>query len=314
MRPAHLSSRPDVPPETPTISLLWDPTRPPGPACVYRLAGGVLITDAALALPLLAGNAAFAADPSRNLAEARADGNGPLVYAGEGCFAGKIRRIRCERRDAGYFISAEDRSGFVISADGQEISRVMGPDSELDRELLMGPVITLSLALQGVFMLHASAVRIQDKALAFAGRSGAGKSTLAGYLEDAVPGAERLTDDMTPVVLVAGTPHLVTDFPQPKLVDTRPAADRDARPVRLDVLVWLEPDNLSDSTQLIPLGPADILQRLVHSTVGARLFGRELLAQHLAFCSRCAERVDGYCSNLPLEHGSLAVMREFIAG
>lgn len=178
----------------------------------------------------------------------------------------------------------------------------------------MGPVITLSLALQGVFMLHASAVRIQDKALGFAGRSGAGKSTLAGYLEDVVPGAERLTDDMAPVVLASGTPHLAADFPQPKLVDTGPAADRDAKPVRLDLLIWLEPDNLSDSPELRPLGPADILQRLVNSTVGARLFGRELLAQHLAFCSRCAERVDGYRSNLPREHGSLAVMREFIAG
>lgn len=304
-----------MPAERPAISLLWDPARDPCPARVYRLAGGALVTDAVLALPLLVDDVEGGADPPRHRHEAGAAGSGTRVYIGEGCFAGKTWRVRCERQEAGYFISADNRSGFLVAAGGREITRVIGSDTGFDREVLMGPVITLSLALQGVFILHASAVRIGDAALGFAGRSGAGKSTLAGYLEASVPGAERLTDDMTPVIMHKGAPHLVTDFPQPKLALAGPGADHDGEPARLDGLIWLEPGSADGAPAGISsLGPADILQRLVNSTAGARLFGRELLEHHLAFCSRCAERVDGYRSDFPLEPGSLASVRAFLAG
>jgi len=56
-----------------------------------------------------------------------------------------------------------------------------------------GPVLALALALSGRPCLHASAVSIGGRAVAFAGRSGAGKTTLAALA--CLAGADLVADD-----------------------------------------------------------------------------------------------------------------------
>jgi hypothetical protein len=62
---------------------------------------------------------------------------------------------------------------------------------------LLGPVLGLLLRLRGVTCLHASAVALADRAVAFAGVEGAGKSTTAGAL--ARRGHAIVSDDIVAV-------------------------------------------------------------------------------------------------------------------
>jgi hypothetical protein len=63
---------------------------------------------------------------------------------------------------------------------------------------LLGPILGLLLRLRGVTCLHASAVAIEDRCVAFAGREGAGKSTTAAAF--ARQGYGVLSDDIVALV------------------------------------------------------------------------------------------------------------------
>ncbi len=80
------------------------------------------------------------------------------------------------------------------------------PESGIDPEalalLIMGPVCTYVLLRRGVPVLHATAVVMQGRAVAFVGSQGQGKSTMASFLLSR--GARLLTDDSLPLVLARG--------------------------------------------------------------------------------------------------------------
>lgn len=90
------------------------------------------------------------------------------------------------------------------------------PDPRVDRRmiaiLLAGLVLAFVLILDGHCVLHASAVEIEGRAVAFAGASGSGKSTLAALL--CGMGARLVSDDVLRLALepnpmcVAGVPEL----------------------------------------------------------------------------------------------------------
>lgn len=63
---------------------------------------------------------------------------------------------------------------------------------------LLGPILGLLLRLRGTICLHASAVNIQGRAVAFVGAAGTGKSTTAAAF--ARQGFAILSDDIVPVV------------------------------------------------------------------------------------------------------------------
>jgi len=63
---------------------------------------------------------------------------------------------------------------------------------------LLGPVLGLLLRLRGVTCLHASAVALADRAIAFVGSEGAGKSTTAALL--ARKGLAIISDDVVALV------------------------------------------------------------------------------------------------------------------
>lgn len=88
-----------------------------------------------------------------------------------------------------------DSTQFVISGDGRIVRGSWPPKLTIDdaATYLLGPIIGFLLRLRGIPCLHASAVALADKALAFVGPPGAGKSTLAAAL--AQRGALVLADD-----------------------------------------------------------------------------------------------------------------------
>jgi hypothetical protein len=94
-----------------------------------------------------------------------------------------------------YLISFPKLADFVVLLSERRI--VCYPDGSTDeriaRHLLLDQVIPSVLAMDGEVVLHASAVSIDERAVAFVGPTGAGKSTVAASF--ATNGARLLADD-----------------------------------------------------------------------------------------------------------------------
>jgi hypothetical protein len=96
---------------------------------------------------------------------------------------------------AGFRLAFADGTGFHIDQAGSQVwaTSVMPSPEDLACYLL-GPVLAFVLRLRGVTCLHASAVALGGRAVAFLGPPGAGKSTIAAAL--ARRGHAVLTDDL----------------------------------------------------------------------------------------------------------------------
>ena len=192
---------------------------------------------------------------------------------------------------------------FVIDRDlrGVEYRADPATDPRFVAVLVPGLVVSVVLGLAGHCVLHASAVEVEGRAMAFAGASGSGKSTLAAIL--CAAGARLVTDDVLRVgmapgpVCVGGAPQLrlrpgadwalrlfTGGLPSEQTVDLRtaitPPAVRDACvPLAVIVLPRLMPD--APAVVLRPLTGADAVAHMVgavrvpgwtHPEITRRLF------------------------------------------
>lgn len=296
----------------PVLPCWLRPDRPPGASSVYRLAGRLLAVDAPLAAlaPLaVAASAPLAAAP------APLAGAGRLVCRSSGWLGNAWRKVQVWRHDQGLRLQIAGIADFAVLTADPAIVRLRAAASSADvlTEALLGPPLTLALGFQGVWCLHASAVRVDGRVIAFAGESGHGKSTLAAYLDGAEAGAwRRVADDILPVALepdgVLALPH----FPQLKL----PAAGQypvNAPPrLPLAAVYVIAPTTGQDSVSLRVLGQREAMQALIRHTVAARLFDRSLLAAHLAFCAGAAARIPVWRLAYPHRHERLPQVRAAI--
>lgn len=202
-----------------------------------------------------------------------------------------------------------DEEVFVLSGDGTRVWRTAGaepPDPDRLGETVLGPVLSLALALQGVFCLHAAAVAADGTAIALTGDSGAGKSTLASLL--AQEGWPRAADDILPVdASFAARPR----FPQLKLA----AAEQPgiSLPERLPLAAVYVLAERPEGVRVTPLRPLLATSHLVRQTVAARLFAPDLLARHADFCARAVGAVPVRELAYPRERGIGAEVRRAIA-
>ena len=100
------------------------------------------------------------------------------------------------RDDAGYVVRFFGTCDFRIATDLGTIDVHLAPEApeEVAEILLAGNVLTLLLSMRGEHVLHASAVAMRGKTIAFVGGSGMGKSTLAARM--CVAGGRLVTDDV----------------------------------------------------------------------------------------------------------------------
>ena len=96
------------------------------------------------------------------------------------------------------------------------ISPEAGIDEEVLRPLILGPIMSIILRQRGLLVLHASAVNINNRAVAFMGHSGWGKSTLVTAFH--TKGYEVLTDDVLPIQVSADSSLVFPSYPQFKLL------------------------------------------------------------------------------------------------
>ena len=99
------------------------------------------------------------------------------------------------RKGDGFLLRFPLLADFIIDAEGSRIGAWATPDTEEEtlRHLLLDQVLPRVLGYKERLVLHASAVLVNGKAMAFAGNTGAGKSTLAANFQTA--GYQVLTDD-----------------------------------------------------------------------------------------------------------------------
>ncbi len=168
----------------------------------YALFGLTLASE--LSFPELARRGETAADvllAKKSLESPRPSDGRPNWFAASGDVAwfdwSGVAVVRVER-------------GRIIEVDPHD-----GVDPAGLRSAILGPVFTVLLAQRGLLPLHASAVVIDDKAVAFAARSGAGKSTLALSLLER--GHEFLADDVAAFDFAGESIQVLPAFPQLKL-------------------------------------------------------------------------------------------------
>ena len=126
--------------------------------------------------------------------------------------------MRVDRAAGGeYRIAAPGFGTFLVAGDGREI--VVAPADPSPwrwQRYLIGQALPLAAVLQGLEVLHASAVVVDGRAVAFAGASFAGKTTLAMALVGS--GADLLCDD---VLALERTDEGLLAHPGPAVVNVR---------------------------------------------------------------------------------------------
>lgn len=109
------------------------------------------------------------------------------------------------RPDAGYLIWAPHHGRHLVSADGRIVRSAVPHRAPLAwQRLFFAQALPLAALLQGLEVLHASAVAVDGGAVAFTAASGTGKSSLAAHLVAA--GATFLTDDVLALDVADGVP------------------------------------------------------------------------------------------------------------
>ena len=100
--------------------------------------------------------------------------------------------------EIGFRIWAPRHGCYLVTPDGRRVIAAppSGPAWRWER-LVLAQVLPLAAVLRGMHVLHASAVALAGRAVAFMGRSGVGKTTLAGRI--VAHGARLMTDDVLAV-------------------------------------------------------------------------------------------------------------------
>lgn len=127
--------------------------------------------------------------------------------------------LRFYRRDTDYLLRFAELADFQVSLDGRSVRCWPAPSvsDETIRHLHFNQVLPLALSRQGRLVFHASAVEIDEQAIAFVGTSGSGKSTLAASF--ATNGFRFLTDDGLIVESIDGQWRIAPSHPSIRLWD-----------------------------------------------------------------------------------------------
>lgn len=224
-----------------------------------------------------------------------------------------------ERASDAYRIRAPRHGVSVIAGDGRTVwcSPPLGDDWRWQRPLY-AQALPLAAELQGLHLLHASAVCIGDAAVALIAPSGTGKSTLAANL--VARGHDFLTDDLLAVsrstleltahagprllALAADDYACLPDESRPLLgarvghldkLYLAPPVGRRSAPLRL--LYFLERGDASglEIREEDPPRPAALLGEAVLPYLQTK---RRLVA-HLDFCAALAERTRVFKARMP---------------
>ena len=213
--------------------------------------------------------------------------------------------------------------GIFLIREGKEIiiDPFPGVEEKHLHPALLGACMAVVLHQRGYLILHASAVKIQDWAIAFIGEKGWGKSTMAAALIS--QGHQLITDDVLAIALSSNEPLVFPSFPQLKLCPDALSAmgkkpevlprvmpqvnkrqyqlsqNFSTQPVPLQSIYVL---SQGESLSIAKIPTLDLILPLLAHSYGAR-FGKKLLhlgeANHFLQCTDLANKVGIYCLKRP---------------
>ena len=240
------------------------------------------------------------------------------------------------RIDGGYLLRFPSISDFEVTCDGTQVIALPAlrvRSSAIDH-LFLNQVKPLALSRQGRFVLHASAVAVGGRAVAFAGASGLGKSTLAASF--AVAGFPFLSDDCLELRWSGERPCAGPSHPSIRLNPDSEAAlgirastapdlafadkvrflagpglpFRDT-PLALGALMFLG-DPTHEGVQLDPLDGAAALIEIVRHSFLLDMSEQDLLAQHFGEIAKLANEPIHHRLRYPRRYTDLPAVREAI--
>ena len=261
----------------------------------------------------------------------------PGTFAGFDAGAAETTWYRREAlADGGIYFAIPDVLQAIISADGRTARCAPAPDGD-PRSFeanVLNFVLTAALTLHGEEPLHATVVRLDDRAVGFLGDSGTGKSTLAAFLLAA--GAELVTDDMLRIVYDADATMAWRGPPRLKLFDEQarlllPAALRDAAfnpmsgkllveaaaprdaGVPLSALFWLDEAVAGDATVAVRrVQGVEAIRILLASTLHRDHRAPDRIGRQLHALERLAKSVPLFAVAYPRRHELLPAVADAI--
>ncbi len=141
--------------------------------------------------------------------------DGPPIYRSPRRFEDGESVSHLYRLDSWEVFSFPRLADFYLQAHrivGQPLGQ---PDIDLVELRFLGPVLSYWLERRGIPALHASAVEVNGRAIAFLSRHGGGKTGLAAAMMQA--GHSLLTDDVLPVEEGSGVFHARPGYPQMRM-------------------------------------------------------------------------------------------------
>jgi hypothetical protein len=224
----------------------------------------------------------------------------------------------------GYMVRADGFGAYLIAADGRRIRLEAGPVEDWRwQRLLTAQALPIAALAQGLGLLHASAVQLEGRILAFAGASSAGKTTLAARL--VLAGGTFVSDD---VLALERVEDEVIAHPGPALMNLResgaPVFDarerarlgaelgRDLGGARLRVprkagasplsaIYLLRPGtNGRGGVRVERLG-APATPQLLGAAFGTAIRTRARLIRHLDLCAHLARRLPVFALEAPTQ-------------
>jgi len=242
--------------------------------------------------------------------------------------------------DGSTYVGWDGIGEFLVAPDGRTIAwrRLDGSSIESFQVYMLGQALSFALVKQRFEPLHATAVVVGDRAVAFLGENGSGKSSLAACFIEA--GHRLLTDDLLlllerarQMVAFSG-PARIKLFPQIARRYFGPLAGRvpmnpdtqklilpldghggSSAPAPLGAMYVLAPPRgvaRSDGVRIDPLAPRDALMEVVKGTFNWRLVNADRLARQFEMAARVSALVPIRRLAYPRALGRLSDVRDAI--
>lgn len=230
-------------------------------------------------------------------------------------------RLQSLEKRTRFYWQYGDETEFLIQRSPLQIW-ARWPDSltlEDTATYLLGPVLAFVLRLQGVLCLHASAIALQDSAIAFVGAAGAGKSTTAAAF--AQRGYPVFSDDVVALDWQDNTPFVRPAYPRlrlwpesvdflygdrdrlPSIVPTNPTWDKrylnlmqekysfQSSPLPLSCIYLLGDRQSKNTPRIEPVSPQQAAIALIANTSTNYLLDRDLKKEEFASLTRLVRHI-----------------------
>jgi len=248
--------------------------------------------------------------------------------------------LRIWEIDDGAYLRMDYSDGhqFWLDRAGGQVWGVWPEGSSLEEatSYLLGPVMGVLLRHRGIICLHASAVAINDRAVAFVGPPGAGKSTMAAAL--AQGGCRVLADDIATIEERDGVFYVHPGYPgvclwpnsigflygekglagapfmsgDKRCLSTEEGLRFEARPLPLDRICILGYRKTGERTASLDTSAQGLFLALVANTYASNILDVQMRATELAVlgrmssavrlcaadCERGADQLKEYCNRL----------------